>query len=469
MGALGPESREAQAFRTPPPAPAGKTSRGFFVAEITAFTGLRYNLKKVGGLGKVFAPPYDVIDKDMRAALLDGSEYNIARITRSPEAEDEPEEKRYSAASGHLKAWRAEGVLDAESAPAIYAYEQEFSVGETVYQRLGLVAGLRLVDFGQGVHAHEETLSGPKVDRRLLLEQTRMHLGQIFGLYPDEAGAVNAAVRKAIAGRAPDQEAPDGEGVIHRLWAIIDKTAIAEVQGLLADKDVFIADGHHRYETALKYSREHPELPRAAHVMSTLVALSDPGLVVLPTHRLVRDVPGFDLAKLEESLEEHFRIKKFFFRKGDRPARLKALLRRLAMFREEGSNAFGLYGGGDHFLLLILEDEKAMKAAEPSRGEDWRKLDVAVLHTLILDRLLGIDKQKLAAKTNLYYLKDTGAAIDGALERIDSGEAQCVFMMSATGVAEVAAVASGGEKMPQKSTFFHPKIFTGMVIMPLED
>ncbi len=435
------------------------------MAEISAFGGLRYNLEKVGGLDKVFAPPYDVIDKKMRAALLAGSEYNIARITKSPEAENEPEETRYSTAAKLLKEWRASGALVAESAPALYAYEEEFSVSGKTYRRLGLVAGLKLVEFGQGVHAHEETLSGAKADRRLLLEQTRTHLGQIFGIYPDEAGSVNAAIREAVAEKSPDEEAADDEGVVHRLWAVTDQAAIGKIKKLLADKDVFIADGHHRYETALKYSREHPELPRAANVMATLVALSDPGLVVLPTHRLVHSLPDFDLEKLEAALEEHFRVQRFVFRKGGRDGRLSSLLARMAGHRAAGENAFGLYGGGDHFSLLVLKDPGSMKAAEPDHGEAWRKLDVAVLHSLILDRLLGIDREKLAAKTNLFYLKDTGEAV----ARIDAGEAQCLFMMNATGVSEVAEVAGTGEKMPQKSTFFHPKIFTGMVLLPLED
>jgi len=439
------------------------------VAEISAFQGLRYNLTKVGGLARVFAPPYDVIDKKMRAALLAGSEHNIARITRSPEAENEPEESRYSTAAGLLKEWRAGGVLVAESAPALYAYEEEFSVGGETYRRLGLVAGLKLVEFGQGVHAHEETLSGPKADRRLLLEQTRVHLGQIFGIYPDEAGRVNAAIRGAIAEKAPDAEAADAEGVIHRLWAVTDGEAIGRIKELLADKDVFIADGHHRYETALKYSREHPELPRAANVMATLVALSDPGLVVLPTHRLVHSLADFDLAEIESALGEDFRLQSFIFKAGGREERLEGLLSRMAAHRAAGENAFGLYGGGGHFSLLVLKNPEAMRAAEPEHGAAWRKLDVAVLHSLILDRLLGIDREKLAAKSNLFYLKDTGEAIGEAIARIDAGEAQGLFMMNPTAVSEVAEVAGAGEKMPQKSTFFHPKIFTGMVMLPLED
>jgi uncharacterized protein (DUF1015 family) len=243
---------------------------------------------------------------------------------------------------------------------------------------------------------------------------------------------------------------------------------IARVRHLLASRDVFIADGHHRYETALGYSRENPQLPAAAWVMTTLVALSDPGLVVLPTHRLVHSLPEFDAGVLEEKLAADFSIKKFIFREDDREWRLRGLLERMAEHRANGENAFGLYGGGRHFSLLVLRDRAVMDAARPDRCAAWRRLDVAVLHALILERLLGIDRGKLEAKTNLDYLKDTGEAIGAAVSRVDSGGAQCLFIMNPTAVKEVAAVAAAGEKMPQKSTFFYPKVYTGGVLMPLE-
>ncbi len=460
------------------------------MAEIAPFKGLRYDTGKVGALGRVFAPPYDVIDGAMRERLIAGSAHNIARITRSPEAEKEAEPERYAAAAKLLAGWRASGALVEDAAPAFYAYEQEFTLAGSAqtaegsksgpadssanrqppaaYRRLGLVAGLRLVDFGKGVHPHEETLSGPKADRRLLLEKTRTHMGQIFGLYPDEPGAVNSAIRQAVGSRKPDLEDRDGDGIVHRLWMIADEAACGELVRLMADKDIFIADGHHRYEVALQYSREHPELPRAKYVMATLVALSDPGLVVLPTHRLVHDLPGFKLENLEAALGADFRLQRFPFKKDDRDSRLASCLAHLAEEREAGRTAFVLYGGGARFTLVTLENAKAMAAAEPSHGEAWRTLDVAVLHTLILDRILGIDRAKLAAKTNLDYLKDNGQAIGEAIAEIDAGRAQCVFVMNPTDVAQVAAVASTGEKMPQKSTFFHPKLYTGMVLMPLE-
>jgi len=171
---------------------------------------------------------------------------------------------------------------------------------------------------------------------------------------------------------------------------------------------------------------------------------------------------------MESALAGEFRLQQFPFKTNDRDSRLAALLARLAEHGKAGRNAFGLYGGGGHFTLLTLENRRAMQGAAPDHGEAWRGLDVAVLHSLILERLLGIDQAKLAAKTNLDYLKDTGAAIQEAIARIDAGQAQCVLIMNPTGLAQVAAVAAAGEKMPQKSTFFHPKIFTGMVAMPLE-
>jgi uncharacterized protein (DUF1015 family) len=439
------------------------------VAGINSFKGLRYNSQQFGQLATFFAPPYDVIDADMRTELIAGNPRNIAAVTRSPEAEQESEENRYSHASSLLSSWKQEGALCAEESECLYVYEQEFSVGDNIYKRLGLVAGLELVEFGQGVHPHEETLSGAKADRRLLLEQTRTHLGQIFGLYPDETGSVNAILGKVTSGSEPADQATDSDEIIHRIWVLSDEAIIAELQKLMKDKDVFIADGHHRYETALKYSREHPELPVAANVMATLVALSDPGLVVLPTHRLVHSLKDFNAAELENSLEDNFRLEKLAFPVEHRSQQLEVLLERMAAIRKEGLCALGLYAGGDHLTLLVLENNQAMTQAAPEKGDDFRRLDVAILHSLILEKLLGIDKAKLAAKSNLDYLKDTGAAIEDAVATIDAGKAQCVFIMNSTAVSEVSAVALNGEKMPQKSTFFHPKIFTGMVIMPLAD
>jgi len=293
-------------------------------------------------------------------------------------------------------------------------------------------------------------------------------MGQIFGLYRDEPGAVNAAIRRALGSRRPDMEDRDGDGVVHRLWAIADEKACAGLVKLMADKDIFIADGHHRYEVALRYSREHPELPQAKYVMATLVALSDPGLVVLPTHRLVHDLADFRLERLEAALGADFRLQSFPFKGADREGRLRSVLAHLAEEGKAGRNAFALYGGGGRFTLLTLVNPRAMAAVEPAHGEAWRSLDVAVLHSLILERILGIDRAKLAAKTNLDYLKDNGEAIAEAVARIDAGKAQCVLVMNPTSVGQVAAVAGCGEKMPQKSTFFHPKLYTGMVFMPLE-
>jgi len=438
------------------------------MADIAPFHGYRFSEGKVGAPGEVISPPYDVIDAEKRDALLARNAYNVARIIRSPEAETEPAGGRYTAAAALFHSWMDEGALGREERPALYVYRQDYAVEGKRFTRLGLVARVKLAELGEGVRPHERTLAGPKADRLELLTRTRAHFGQVFGLIPDEGGALDALLREAACG-APALDATDDDGVRHALYVVADEKRIAALQAAAAPGEVFIADGHHRYETALNYKHAHPKLEDANWTLMTLVSFASEGLAILPTHRLVKAVASFDAAKLLEEAGAEFEVRRFDFdatSASSRDRALEELKTALAAAFAGGGHALGLYAPGTLALLTLknltsMNDSGAESAA-------WKSLDVAILHKLLLEKRLGIDDAALERQTNVEYLKDTGEAVAKGLAAVDAGTHQMLALVSPTRLSEVEAVARAGEKMPQKSTFFHPKVYTGLVIYRLE-
>ncbi|MFO0926952.1 MAG: DUF1015 domain-containing protein [Gemmataceae bacterium] len=286
------------------------------MADIRAFRGFRYDLGRVGALSDVVAPPYDVIDPALQQALYDRSPYNVIRLELNREEPTDTETaNRYTRAAGFLRDWVRDDVLVQDSARSIYVYHQDFEVEGKRYTRKGFMARVRLEPFGTGrIYPHEETLSGPKADRLKLYQATGMNLSQVFGLYPDPEGAVNAEIDRAV-GRSLPLEAVDHLGVTSRLWPVHDQHAVSTLSGLLGPKPVFIADGHHRYETGLRYLEERraagdvtdPEAP-ANFILMMLVSMSDPGLVILPTHRLYSGLGNLRSEKLTELLSPYFDV-----------------------------------------------------------------------------------------------------------------------------------------------------------------
>ena len=431
---------------------------------VQPFKGLRFS-EKAGSMEKWMAPPYDVIDDSYREELYQRSEYNICRISKSQEIEREELENHYQIASGEWERWRKEGILTQDEAPAYYFYEQEFEIQGQSYCRLGLVCAHKLVEFGAGVLPHEKTLSGPKEDRFRLLNQTKTHFGQIFGLYSDPEGKKDQVLR-AICSRAEVlYEGKDDDGLVHRLKKTSNTEELKQITELLAGADMIIADGHHRYETALRYSKENSQL-EASHLMMTVVSLANPGLQILPTHRLLKGLPEFDVENLLEKLSSSFDIHRLECDEMNKKEKQQELLNALTEKFKSGVKAFGLYSGGQEFILLTLKEGCGVEGSEST---DYRNLDVAVLHQLILEKHLGIDAEKLAKESHVEYIKDTGDAVDRSLQKVDAGTHQAVFLMNPTTVEETEAVARNGEKMPQKSTFFYPKVFTGLVTYPVEE
>ena len=427
------------------------------MATVEPFRGFRYDAQIVGDLKNVVTQPYDKIGLDLQAKYYDRSPYNVARVIKSVEKNTNPDTD-YPEAGKIFNQWIEQNVLMQDPQPGYYAYFQVFKANGKTYTRKGLV-GLVALEGGTGVRAHEKTLAGPKADRLRLMRATKGNDGQIFMMYPDPEGVVNQVIDRFTTG-APLMEVPDDFGEIHKLWQITDPQAIAEIKNALQDKELFIADGHHRYETAVNFMNEcyqkgwKPEgVESFTHRMMTLISMDDPDLVVLPTHRLVRDLPDFDLQKFLSALAEDFTVQQV----DDR----QALYKKLASGKK-WTFGLGADGGKKLYVIKLIDAGVIEKRIPGDMSTHWKSLDVTVLHSMILERLLGIDAAKLEAQAHVDYGRDK----DSALDKIGNPY-QLVFLMNPTKVRDVKAVAGAGERMPQKSTDFYPKLLTGMVFMKM--
>jgi uncharacterized protein (DUF1015 family) len=431
------------------------------MARISPFKALRYNTTKAGDLSKLVTQPYDKIDRPLQDQYYQRHPYNVVRIIKSDEVNSNPETP-YPKAAQTLRDWRAQGIFEVEPQPALYIYYQMFTFRGRPYTRKGFVASVELEE--KGVRAHEHTLAGPKADRLRLLKATETNDELIFMLFTDPVHEAVKAMDEAIEGQKPVLEAEDDFGERHQVWAVRDEATIQKLQSLVAPVELFIADGHHRYETAVNFKHECEAKgwkPVGAqgfdHRMMALFPMEDPGLVIFPTHRLVHHVKDFDGTKLVNQLKDKFNVQPM--------TSADDLFRVMDAHPEE--HAFGLVVSGkpNSFYFLKLKDISiADKEGPAGASEPSKRLGVTILHHFILDQLLGIDKAKLEAFTNVDYARHR----EEVMERIAQGGIQCAFLLNGTDVAHVKAVAERGERMPQKSTDFYPKLLAGLVMMPLE-
>jgi len=440
------------------------------MARIYPFPALRYNPAKVK-VEDVVTQPYDKISPALQQKYYERSPFNLVRVILGlPEAGDDDQNNVYTRAAASLKQWRKEGVLLADHTPSIYAYSQTYAVpGEpgAVRERRGFIALGEVVPYEEGiVFRHEKTLSKPKNDRLNLLRATRAHFGQIFMLYSDP---VHSAEKLLFAANVPpDVEVTDDYGVVHRVWRVEDAATLNMVTAAMADKKLIIADGHHRYETALNYSREHkpegtadrdprgmyqaPAYPEAA-LMMTFINMDSEGLTILPTHRVVHGLENFSAQDFVSNAAEFFTIEKL-----PADANAKAVL-------ESGAD-----GAGRFFVAtaegnwLLTSKPETLAAALPEYSDRQRKVDVTVLHGVILEKLLGLTQESIANQTNLSYVRDAAEA----QQMVASGKAQVAFLMCAATLDQLRDVAFAGEVMPQKSTDFYPKLLSGLTIYALD-
>lgn len=427
------------------------------MAEIIPFRGIRYNPEKVS-LDQVTTPPYDVIDAAGQEDFYNKNDFNVIRLELGKKfAEDTEDDNRYTRAMAYLQEWLHTEILRHDDKPSVYLYEQEFSARGETKTRSGFIAGVRASGYSKGdVLPHEETLPKHKVDRLNLMKATLANFSPIFGLYADAEHAVEKTLSAAKASREPDGQVTDEQGVVNRLWAISDEETLETVIRRMAEKKIFIADGHHRYETAVNFGKEMAAEGKDGYdyLMVNLVNLYNEGLVVFPTHRVVKNLPSYNLENLLQGLDKNFNVDAL-----PPETQLAGFVKRLETAGET-AHAFGLYPGNNQYYIITLKNEALLENIADSHSLAWRRLDVSILHTLILEQLLGIGSQQRADESNLVYVRDEAAS----KEFVDSGSAQLAFFMNATKVEEVTNIALGGEKMPQKSTFFYPKVITGMVM-----
>ena len=414
------------------------------MADIQPFHGILYNTQRVNP-SDVLTQPYDKITPELRECYLQRSPYNLVRIELGKEKPGDSEQRnKYTRAHDLYQSWRTDGILRRAEQPALYYLEQEFAApdGSGTRIRTGLIACVRLHRWDEGVILpHEHTLSKPKADRIALLRACGSQQGHIFMLYPKPA----RPVLTRPTGK-PTIEAVDDYKVINRIWEITNPTVIRTVQELLRDAKLYIADGHHRYETALAF-RDEAKTEASKFVMATLVDMSDPGLVVLPTHRTVANLAGFDRRQFAGKLAQQFEI-----------TPQSSLLAMLAAMKA-APHLIGMHDGTG-FAVLRPKNLGTLKPLFAGKPPLWDNLDVAILHVTILEALLGIDEVKLREESNVSYWREP----EQAVAQVAGGKAQLAFFLTPTPVLDVKAIADAKSRMPQKSTDFYPKLLSGMTI-----
>ena len=435
--------------------------------QVESFKAFRFDAGVVGNVGNCIAPPYDVINDAQREQLYDKNKHNLVRIIKGKTtASDNGENNQYTRAADYLASWIQDGALKQDSAEAIYAYVQDFEVAGTRYQRSSFIALAKLEDFGQIVKPHEQVLHKPMIDRLNLKQATSADLGLVFMLYEDRLKIADGIMTEA-AGKEPLIDFMDEQDVQHRIFAITDKQNIEQIVKMMSEKSCIIADGHHRYTTGLTYSKESDN-PAAKYKMLAFANMHQDGLIVLATHRLVNNLENFDTKKLIEELGERFRITRFEFDSAQTKQQAEEdMLEQMRAEHDKDESAFGIYGSDNAFYMAVLKDKCMMDSVVPDMSPAWKTLDVSILHKLILEELLGIDQERLAEGENLQYVKDTPNAIADSIARIDAGQKQAAFFMNPVKMQQLKMVTEAGERMPQKSTYFYPKVYTGLTINKL--
>jgi uncharacterized protein (DUF1015 family) len=447
------------------------------MAEIHAFRAFRYDTNRVS-LEQVLTQPYDKITPAMQERYYAASPYNLIAIEKGKTFPDDTAQNNvYTRAGKKIEEWIAEKVLVPDAAPMIYVYSQEYFVPGTQSRRtrIGFIAAGRVEDYeAEVVYRHERTLSAPKADRIELLRHTRAQTGQLFMLYDDAAKRIDAMLEEAARLGKP-VELHDEFEVTHKLWPVSDPVFIKRVQKEMAEKKLLIADGHHRYETALNYRNECREraeksgAPRdrmaaPEFAMMTFINTHSKGLTILPTHRVIRNVANFDFERFRKAVERYFDWYSYPFADAEERAAEFAEFRKDFESVNHGRRAIGVYAGGGAFYLFLLRRDADLESLLPDISEAQRGLDVVLLHRLILEKGLEITTEAVTSEKNVTYEREMNAAISA----VDTGGAQIAFLLNAVRVKQMADIALGGDVMPQKSTDFYPKLLSGLAVYCLE-
>ena len=434
------------------------------MAKIFPFCGILYNKKKIKSLSKVISPPYDVISSSKQDFLYDLSDFNVIRLVLGKDyIGDNEYNNRYVRACASFEGWLRHGILLRDEKPAIYIYEQQFKHKSKTYSRMGIVSLITLEDLGKGkIYPHEYTLSKPKFDRIELLRTTSANFDCVFSLFSDEKSKVSKLMKK-LSRRKPDLEAKDMDGCTNRLWKINQKSVLKWLQKEFKDKSVFIADGHHRYEAALQYRNEmklrntrYTEEEPYNYVMMYFTPIENNGLVVLPIHRMVKVLPNLDTGHALSQLGVYFEIEEFTFSKRTEEKTRKRLVSSLS--KNRGKHSFGIYFKEKplNYYLLSLKNESIMNdVIEGDKPLAWKTLDVTILHKLVFERIFDLHEEE-----NFVFTKDENEALDG----VKNGEFSMSVILNPTKIEDIITIAGKFERMPQKSTYFYPKLTTGIIM-----
>ena len=439
------------------------------MAKIFPFNGVTYNKKKIGNYTKVMIPPYDIISKEDQGKYYDLHPYNCIRLTLGKEYDGDTEfNNKYTRANSFFRTWITNSIMDQDKEECIYAYEQRFSYKGKQYTRLGFIALFKLEELEAGrVYPHENTLPKPKLDRLSLLKATAANFEPIFSIYSDEENKISRMIKKLIK-RKTIAEAKDIFGVTNKLWKISGKANINKITKEMLNKQVFIADGHHRYEAALKYRNEMRTKSQKStgdepynFIMMYFTNAYDPGLIIMPIHRLILNLNLKEKINLENRLVDYFDIEDIKFTKKDMLSARKKLIKNMSK-AAEGEHYFGMSLQGENkYSVLKLKSEKIIeKYISADKPKEWKKLDITILHALIIRDILGITDKDIEAENAIKYVHND----DEAFDLVAEGKYQIAIFMNPTKIEQVTALASKYEKMPQKSTFFFPKLLTGLVM-----
>jgi uncharacterized protein (DUF1015 family) len=442
------------------------------MAEIVPFRAIRYAASRGRALGQLIAPPYDLVSPAQRSELLARSPENIVHVILGQDLPgDGPTTNKYRRAAEHWASWLARGVLQRDPRPALYPLEQSFVApdGRNLLRR-GFMAAVRLHEVGEGIVVpHEKTLARTRADRLELIKAVKANLSPVCGLYRDTTEATARAL-DAASGGEPVAETDSDDGVHHRLWRCEDAAEIAALQRLLEGERILLADGHHRYETALAYRRlleeQTPGLPADGghhYVLMFLCPMSDPGLFLFATHRLVLGLKDFKLAPFLERLGQYFHVETLA-EDVRRPTGRAWAISKLGEHAEKSTTFVVLSAEDGRARIATLRDDVDLSGAELPADQMLAALDVTVLHSIVLQHILGLSAATQERQENLTYVHDSGEAVN----RVLSGEHQLGFLLNPTPMWQVEAVGDAGETMPQKSTLFHPRLQSGLVMRDVD-
>ena len=439
------------------------------MAKITPFRGILYSQEKIKNFESVVAPPYDVISQSYQEELYQKSYYNIVRLILGKTFEsDNDQNNRYTRAYKDLNNWLEEGILHQNERECVYYYSQDYLFNGEKKKRVGFVARVKLEEYSKGIiFPHEFTLSKPKEDRLKLTRACRANFSPVFGLFSDQQNSIGSLIDNEDE-RESLSKVKDSEGVVHTFGSISNKDTIQQIAYCMKDKKVYIADGHHRYETALTYRDEMRKQSGNSvsekpydYVMMYLTNMDLEGTSIFPIHRLLFNLDNFHSEQLLKSLKANFNIQVFPFENSEEKNKMRDDLFQQMKLKEKDQFSFGLYLGTGSFYLLKLKANPFVD--DSTTPKEFSKMEAFILHSLIIEKIMGIKKESIKNQSCICYKKNEKEAI----EMVDSGKYQIAFFLNPTRMEQVKKAAGAGLRMPQKSTFFYPKLLSGLVINPL--